>query len=69
MALVTWRGSFVVLGCLSILWVVAWVWYFRDVPAEHKSMTPALLAALPNNGRPLHVRASAGPVGTARHVA
>ena len=34
--LVTWRGSFVTLGCLSLLWVVAWVWYFRDVPSEHR---------------------------------
>jgi len=63
MALVTWRGSFVVLGCLSILWVGAWVWYFRDVPAEHKSMTPELLATLPNNGRPPHVQRPQVPWG------
>src|SRR5206468_3732694 len=28
-ALVTWRGSFVALGCCSLLWILAWVWYFR----------------------------------------
>src|SRR6185503_6383942 len=63
MALVTWRGSFVVLGCLSVLWVAAWVWYFRDVPAEHRSMTPELLATLPNNGRPLHMQRPQVPWG------
>ena len=50
-AVVTWRGSFVVLGCVSLLWVVAWVWYFRDVPSEHGSITPAELERLPNGGR------------------
>jgi len=49
--LVTWRGSFVTLGCLSLLWVVAWVWYFRDVPAEHGAVTSAELDKLPNRGR------------------
>jgi sugar phosphate permease len=50
--MVTWRGSFVVLGCLSMVWVFTWVWYFRDVPAEHPSMTRAELERLPNAGRP-----------------
>ena len=50
-AVVTWRGSFVVLGCVSLLWVVAWVWYFRDVPSEHGAITPAELERLPNRGR------------------
>ena len=50
-ALVTWRGSFVALGCVSLLWVVAWLWYFRDVPSEHRAITPAELERLPNKGR------------------
>lgn len=62
-ALVTWRGSFVTLGCVSVVWVAVWVWYFRDVPAEHKAMTPALLEALPNQGRPLHVERPKVPWG------
>src|SRR5262245_17367331 len=37
-ALVTWRGSFVALGCTSLIWVVAWGWYFRDNPADHKGI-------------------------------
>ncbi|OFW04325.1 MAG: MFS transporter [Acidobacteria bacterium RIFCSPLOWO2_02_FULL_68_18] len=62
-ALVTWRGSFVTLGLISVLWVIAWLWYFRDVPAEHKSMTPELLAVLPNQGHPLHVERPKVPWG------
>src|SRR3954465_11671534 len=32
---VTWRGSFVALGVSSLVWVAAWIWYFRDDPAQH----------------------------------
>jgi len=49
-ALVTWRGSFVTLGCCSLVWVVVWVWYFRDNPAEHPAITRAELERLPNRG-------------------
>lgn len=49
-ALVTWRGSFVVLGCCSLVWVVAWALYFRDNPADHPGITPEELEALPNRG-------------------
>jgi MFS family permease len=49
-ALVTWRGSFVVLGCCSLVWVIAWVTYFRDNPSEHFAMQPEDLAPLPNRG-------------------
>jgi MFS family permease len=51
-SVVTWRGSFVVMGVVSLVWVLAWVWYFRDVPAKHPSITPAELDRLPNRGRP-----------------
>jgi hypothetical protein len=43
----TWRGSFVILGAASLLWLVAWIWYFRDNPREHPSMTAAVLETLP----------------------
>ena len=49
-ALITWRGSFVVLGCCSLLWVVTWVWYFRDNPADHGRITREELDELPNRG-------------------
>jgi MFS family permease len=58
----TWRGSFVVLGCVSLIWVVTWVWYFRDVPSEHGSVTEAELEKLPNRGRRAGAGGSSGTV-------
>src|SRR5258706_2839834 len=49
-ATVAWRGSFITLGCVSLVWVLIWVVYFRDNPSEHRDMTPEILAALPNRG-------------------
>lgn len=66
--MVTWRGAFVVLGCVSLVWVLTWVWYFRDVPAEHPSITPAELERLPHQGR--RASASGGAVSVPwRHLA
>jgi MFS family permease len=42
-----WRASFVILGCVSLVWAFVWVWYFRDNPREHKSIVEADLADLP----------------------
>jgi sugar phosphate permease len=47
---VTWRGAFVVLGCCSLVWVVIWVLYFRDNPADHRGITAEELEELPNRG-------------------
>jgi MFS family permease len=47
--LVTWRGSFIVIGAASFLWALAWVWYFRDNPAEHSGMTREELERLPEH--------------------
>ena len=52
-ALITWRGSFLVMGAASLLWLVVWAWYFRDDPRTHPAITDGDLAALP-------VRAAAG---------
>ena len=46
-ALVTWRGSFVLLGVTSLAWAAVWLWYFRDDPGEHRGITPAELEVLP----------------------
>jgi len=43
----SWRGSFVVLGCLSFVWLFVWAWYFRNEPSEHPAITEKELAALP----------------------
>jgi len=50
-ALVNWRGSFVALGCSSLVWVLVWGWYFRDHPADHQGITPEELDVLPGHGR------------------
>jgi MFS family permease len=46
-ALYSWRLAFVVVGALSLLWVVVWWWYFRDDPRQHRGMTAEDLATLP----------------------
>jgi sugar phosphate permease len=51
--LITWRGSFVVLGFASLVWVSIWAWYFRDVPADHPGVTAEELDRLPNRGQRL----------------
>ena len=50
MGVVAWRGAFVALGLGSLVWVLAWVWYYRDVPADHAGITPDDLTKLPNRG-------------------
>jgi MFS family permease len=47
MAWLTWRGSFIVLGMVSLIWGVIWVLYFRNEPREHPSITEEELASLP----------------------
>jgi MFS family permease len=50
MAAFTWRGSFFILGSLSMIWVFLWFWYFRDEPKDHPAMTDDVLATLPVRG-------------------
>jgi len=45
---VTWRGSFIFLGIISLAWVIAWVLYFRDDPGDHPDITPLELERLPS---------------------
>ena len=47
-AVVTWRGSFIILGIISVAWAIAWAWYFRDDPASHPAITSRELEALPD---------------------
>jgi len=48
MTLATWRGSFIILGFVSLAWVVAWVFCFRDDPCDHPRITAGELEALPS---------------------
>jgi MFS family permease len=45
---ISWRGSFVVLGFASFVWLFVWAWYFRNEPAEHPSITQVELSTLPS---------------------
>jgi len=47
---VSWRGAFLVLALLSLIWVLVWLWYFRDVPAA-PPLTAEELATLPLRSR------------------
>ncbi|MBV8535281.1 MAG: MFS transporter, partial [Alphaproteobacteria bacterium] len=47
----SWRGSFVVLGIASLVWVAVWISYFRDEPHEHAGITATDLAALSNRAQ------------------
>jgi MFS family permease len=43
----TWRASFILVGILSLVWGLVWVWYFRDEPKDHPEITQQELAELP----------------------
>jgi MFS family permease len=47
--LVSWRGSFVVIGTVSFVWAAAWGIYFRDDPADHPGITADDLKRLPTH--------------------
>lgn len=49
-AVVTWRGSFIVLGIISLAWAVVWGLYFRDDPGQHPAITSRELDFLPSYG-------------------
>jgi MFS transporter, ACS family, glucarate transporter len=36
-----WRSPFVVFGAVGILWAAVWYFYYRNTPAEHKSLNQA----------------------------
>ena len=46
LAFTSWRVSFVILGSASLLWLLAWGWYFRNDPREHPAITEADLSTL-----------------------
>jgi MFS family permease len=61
-ALATWRGAFVVLGCISLVWVLLWVWYYRDDPRDHRSITDAELSVLPARAPATRPKVPWGPL-------
>ena len=43
----TWRGSFIIIGCISFLWVLLWAVYFRDDPRTNPKISREEIAKLP----------------------
>jgi nitrate/nitrite transporter NarK len=62
MAWLTWRGSFVALGLVSLIWGVIWVWYFRNDPKDHPAITASELASLPPRSAALKPQVPWGPL-------
>jgi sugar phosphate permease len=58
----TWRGAFIVLGLLSLVWVAVWFWYFRDDPKDHRDITQDELARLPARATGPRPRIPWGPL-------
>jgi len=46
-AIVTWRGSFIIMGIVSFIWTAVWLWYFRDNPRDHPGITAEEVEKLP----------------------
>jgi MFS family permease len=63
--LMSWRMIFVLLGIVSAIWSLVWLWYFRDEPSDHPSVSAAELDALASG--PAIARTS-GPVPWRRLV-
>jgi sugar phosphate permease len=45
--LVTWRGSFIIMGVISFIWTLVWARYFRDNPRDHPAISAAEVSQLP----------------------
>jgi sugar phosphate permease len=45
--LYSWRASFFFTGIASLVWVIAWVLYFRNKPGDHKGISAQELETLP----------------------
>jgi MFS family permease len=50
--IVSWRGSFVIVGAISLIWMVVWVLFFRDDPRAHPRMTASELERLDAGHKP-----------------
>jgi MFS family permease len=47
MAYTSWRGSFVALGLVALVWAALWWWVYRDDPRKHRGITAEELTRLP----------------------
>jgi len=61
-ALQGWRMPFVEFGGLGVVWAVAWYWWFRDRPEEHRSVNAEELKFIRSD------QIDAEQLGDTRHV-
>lgn len=47
MVTTNWRGSFIVVGVISMIWALVWAWYFRDNPRDHHRISNEEADSLP----------------------
>ena len=45
-----WRASFVVFGCVGVVWAAVWYWTYRDRPADHPDVDAAEVAWITQDG-------------------
>ncbi len=45
----SWRAAFVVVGLLTLVWIVIWALYYKDNPRLHSAVNEAELARLPEH--------------------
>lgn len=45
----SWRMSFVILGIIGVVWAIIWYLWFRDVPADHPSISKEEVAYIQEN--------------------
>ena len=51
LSVMSWRGVFVTFGCVGLVWVAIWLYWFRNDPSEHPSVSPSELALIVANRR------------------
>ncbi len=56
-----WRMPFVLFGVLGLLWAMAWYWFYRDTPAEHRYINRAERRLIEDSVGVRHARAKAVP--------
>jgi ACS family glucarate transporter-like MFS transporter len=51
LSVMSWRGVFVTFGLVGVVWVIVWLYWFRNDPSEHPAVGPDELALIVH-GRP-----------------
>jgi MFS family permease len=49
LSVISWRGVFVTFGFVGLAWVAAWLYWFRNDPSEHPSVSPSELTLIVSN--------------------